>query len=340
MNISVRIKRTFVVAVGILIGCLCVNAQAQEKSITVMIWGTTWQSAFKELSEEFTKETGIKVDVVTQTSSGEGLVKLQAMRSKPTVDVWFTTMSVASRAAADNELFADLPADQMDNLKKTIPGSVGKKWAAVSTFPLVLLYRTDLIGEVPTKWEDLWKPIYRNKLAVPNMSMYSARMLLLSATLAGGNERNIDAGFKKLKELRPNIALFYSSDAQARQSVAQGEVAAVFAPPTHLKWLKEQGLPVKAASFGTAPLEFDVAMLPRSGKEAMGAAYINYVLRKDVNEKMVQKRNMGPVNAEAKTPEFLAGLMPEPGRGLTYDESVVNANISAWTDRFNREIAQ
>lgn len=313
---------------------------SQEKKITVMMWGTTWQSVFKDLSEGFAKETGIKVDVETQTSSGEGLVKLQAMRQKPTIDVWFTTLSVASRAANDKELFSELPLDKMNNVSKAIPGSVTKNWAAVATFPIVLLYRPDLIGQVPASWEDLWKPIYRNKLAVPNMSMYSARMLLLSGTLAGGNERNIDPAFEKLKSLRPNVAMFYASDAQARQALAQGEVAAIVAPPVHLRWLNEQGVNAKAANLRTAPLEFDVVMLPRTGKEEMGAAYINYVLRKDINEAMVGKRNMGPINTEAKVPEALQGIMPNTGDGLLFDENVVTQNIAAWTERFNREIAK
>lgn len=313
---------------------------SQEKKITVMMWGTTWQSVFNDLSEGFTKETGIKVDVETQTSSGEGLVKLQAMRQKPTIDVWFTTMSVASRAANDKELFSELPLDKMSNVSKAIPGSVNKNWASITAFPIVLLYRPDLIGEVPTSWDDLWKPAYRNKLAVPNMSMYSARMLLLSATLAGGNEHNIEPGFEKLKALRPNVAMFYASDAQARQALAQGEVAAIVAPPVHLRWLNDQGVNAKAANLRKAPLEFDVVMLPRTGKEEMGAAYINYILRKDVNEAMVAKRNMGPINTEAKVPEFLEGIMPKTGDGLLFDETVVNANLPAWTERFNREIAK
>ena len=336
-----KILKTTVVAIGILAAQSAQHsAFAQEKKIRIMIWGTTWQSVFKDLSESFTKETGIKVDVETQTSSGEGLVKLQAMRQKPTIDVWFTTQSVAARAAQDKELFAELPSDRMDNAGKVVPGSVTPYWAAIATFPMVLLYRTDLIGEVPTSWADLWKPAYRNKLAMPNIAMYSARMLLLTAKLNGGSEHNIEPGFEKLKALRPNITLFYSSDAQARQALAQGEVAAVFAPPMYLKVLADQGVPVKAAALRPSPLEFDVAMMPRGGKEEWAAAYINYIIRKDVNEIMVAKRNMGPVNVESKVPEYLSSIMPREQDGLVFDEAVVNANITAWTERFNREIAK
>jgi len=315
-------------------------ALAQDKQITIMIWGTTWQTVFKELSENFTKETGIKVAVETQTSAPEGLVKLQAMRARPTVDVWFTTLSLASRAAADNELFADLPVTRMDNISKLLPGSANPKWAPIAAFPMVLLYRADLIPQAPGSWEDLWKPEFRNKLAVPNMAMYQARMLLLSATLGGGNEKNIEPGFERMKALRPNVAMFYSSDAQVRQSLAQGEVAAAFMPPMQLRWLNDQGVNVKAAALRPAPLEFDVAMLTRSGKEELGAAYINYVIRKDVNEAMAAKRNIGPVNVDAKTGGSMGDLMPPPGQGLTYDENVVNASVPAWTERFNREIAK
>lgn len=332
--------RSAAVAAMALVVCVAAPAKAQDKQITIMIWGTVWQSSFKEISENFTKETGIKVAVETQTSAPEGLVKLQAMRAKPSVDVWFTTLSVASRAAVDNSLFAELPLAKMDSVSQVIPGSTTKNWAAIAAFPLVMLYRTDMIQQPLNSWEDLWKPVYKNKLAMPNMAMYQARMLLLSATLSGGNERNIDPGFEKLKALKPNVAMFYSSDAQARQALAQGEVAAVFAPPMQLRWLNEQGVPAKAAALRPAPLEFDVAMLVKTGKEDMGAAYVNYLLRKDVNEFMAQKRNIGPVNVGAKVPDSLADIMPPAGQGLLYDENFVNASVPVWTERFNREIAK
>src|SRR5712664_3781663 len=69
--------------------------QAQEKRLTLMMWGATWERIFKPLAEDFKKETGITLEVVNQTTGIEGLAKIQATRAKPEVDVWFTSEQVA-----------------------------------------------------------------------------------------------------------------------------------------------------------------------------------------------------------------------------------------------------
>ena len=75
-------------------------ASAQDKKITLLIWSSTWNGLIKPLAEQFTKDTGIAVDIEVEASSMEGLVKVQAMRGKPTADVWFTAQGVAQRAAS------------------------------------------------------------------------------------------------------------------------------------------------------------------------------------------------------------------------------------------------
>jgi len=45
--------------------------QAQEKRLTLMMWGATWERIFKPLAEDFKKETGITLEVVNQTTGIE-----------------------------------------------------------------------------------------------------------------------------------------------------------------------------------------------------------------------------------------------------------------------------
>ena len=72
----------------------------------------------------------------------------------------------------------------------------------------------------------------------------------------------------------------------------------------------------------------------------IAAAEKNDTTRQTLWACRVAKRNMGPINTEARVPAFLDGIMPKTGDGLLFDEGVVNANLPAWTERFNREIAK
>jgi putative spermidine/putrescine transport system substrate-binding protein len=312
---------------------------AQDKEITVLIWGVTWKSAIAEMSEKFTKETGIKVNYATQASSGEGLVKLQTMRDKPTVDVWFTTASVADRAAGDDRLLAPLPKASMPNLSMLPPGLVADKYAAVYSYPLSIIYRTDKVDAPITSWADLWEPRFARKLAVPAMDMFQGRTLMI-ASVAGGDAKNIDKGFEMLAKLKPNVAVFYGSDAQARQALAQGEVSVLVAPPSQAKRMTDAGIPVKVVSPKGTPMNADVMTIVGSGKEAMAAQYINFMLGKAANEAIAAGVNMAAVNRESKQPEALLAAIPKPDDALILDEAVINKNIAAWLQRFNRDIVR
>jgi spermidine/putrescine-binding protein len=313
---------------------------ADEKNITVLTWGTTWQTAIKPASELFEKATGIHVDVQTQASSGEGLVKLQAMREKPTVDVWFTTSSVADRAEQDEKLFDKLPASSMDNLKDVIPGAKSPYYLAAYYYPLSIIYRPDMVPQPITSWQDLWKPEFRNKLGVPNMSMFQGRMLLVAAVLNGGNEQEVTPGFEALKRLKPNVVMFYGSDAQARQALAQGEISVLIAPPSQAKRMTDQGIKVEVVSPKPTPMMYDVMMLVHSGKEALGAQFINFMVGKQAQTLISDKLNMGPVNRLAAPAESLKEALPKPGDEISFNEGILNKEIGPWTERFNREIAQ
>src|SRR5690625_3188604 len=122
---------------------------AQAEDLTILIWGVTWQSALQDVAQKFTDETGIKVNVDTQASSGEGLAKLQAMADNPSVDLWFTTASVAERSAEDSSLFVQLPKEVVTNLEYLPADMVQPRYAAVYSYPTSIAYRTDLVdGEI------------------------------------------------------------------------------------------------------------------------------------------------------------------------------------------------
>ncbi|MFX7731791.1 hypothetical protein ABTK10_19885, partial [Acinetobacter baumannii] len=69
--------------------------RAQDRRVTVMTFGSTWERVMKPLAPAFRQETGIEIVPVIQNSSVEGLARLQASRAKPGVDVWFTGEAVA-----------------------------------------------------------------------------------------------------------------------------------------------------------------------------------------------------------------------------------------------------
>lgn len=316
-------------------------ALAQDSNINILIWGTSWNLAFEEISANFTEETGIGVTLTTQTTSGESLAKIQAQRGNPPeVDVWFTTNAVAERAVKDDELFVDLPPEAMTNLEHLLPGSYAPRWAAAYAYPLGIVYRPDLVDAPITSWEDLWDPRFANKLGIPAPSSYQARVILVASLLAGGGEHDIEPGLEKLKELNPNVAFWYTSDAQARKALAEGEIAVLVAPPSGAKTVRDAGVEVAMISPAPAPMMYDVMTILKGGQEDLAAQFVNYVIGDEAQSIIAANVQNMPVNVNAAVPEELQSQYPTADAAVTFDEDLINANFDDWSNRFKLTVSQ
>ncbi|GHF68877.1 extracellular solute-binding protein [Seohaeicola zhoushanensis] len=320
---------------AVLLGCtLLAPGMALAEDVTVQVWGSTWKSLLEPLSQRFEAETGIKVEVVTQSSSGEGLVKLQAERANPTVDVWFTTNSVAAKASKDQELFTKIPAAEVPNTAGLLPGAFNEDWVAMYYYPMGIIYDVDAVPAEPTSWEDLWKPEYAGSIIAPSMSIYQGSLLLVANELNGGAIDNVDPGFEALEKLNPNVSLYYTSDSQARQSVAQGEGSILIGQSAHFRRLKDEGLNVKMIAPKPAPMYFDVMMMVNGDNQANAAKFINFVVSEQEQQILADAEYMTPVHAGVKVPASLADIMPAEGAGIVFDDQKIAEEIADWNARF------
>jgi putative spermidine/putrescine transport system substrate-binding protein len=254
------------------------------------------------------------------------------------VDVWFTTSSVAERAVKDGNLFVDLPAASMPNLANVEAGAKTKRWVGAYGYPLGIVYRPDLVKAPITKWEDLWGPAFVNQIGAPAPSSYQGRMLLIAALLNGGSIDNVDPGFAKLKAWGKNVAFWYTSDAQARKALAQGEISVLIAPPSGAKAVRDQGAQATMICPNPAPLLYDVMTLVKTKQQALGAKFIDFVLAADSQSAIALNMENSPVNRLASVSDRVKAQLPKPGDGVSFDEDVVNAHIDAWSDKFKQAV--
>lgn len=327
-------------ALATALAALAQPAAAQDKKLSIMLWGTTWQGVVQKAAEDYTKATGVKIEFASQTTSGEGLTKLQAMKQHPTVDVWFTTDSVAVRAVKDSDMFAPLPAAKMPNLADVPDNAKRERWVGFYGYPVGIVYRTDLVKTPITAWEDLWGPTFKGKLGVPAPSSYQGRVILIASLLGGGNIDNIEPGLQKLKALKDNVVFWYTSDAQARQALAQGEISVLIGPTQALRVPREAGVPVTMISPKPTPMMFDVMTLVKSGHEELAGDFINFLLSPEIQGRVSDVLLAAPTNSKAGMSDIIKAAQPKPGDGVTFDEDKVNQYFASWNDRFNAEVAK
>lgn len=310
-------------------------AAAQDKTLTVMMWGATWERIFKPLAADFKKETGITLEVVNQTTATEGLAKLQATRAKPQVDVWFTNESTALRAATDKQLFVPLDPAKIPNIKSLMKGASSDMFAALYYGAVGIVYRPDLVpGGKINSWNDLWKPEFKNKVSLPVPTIFPGKMIIVASLLNGGTQTDPDPGIAFLGKVKQNV-IFHNADAQARRALAQGELWAVVTTPSAVGALRDQNIPVAMASPKPTPLFFEGMMMVRSGKEDLAATFINKVLSPEWQRYVTETYNMGPTRSDVPPSAMFKDAAPKPGDAVIVDEEFMNLNIGKWTEKFN-----
>jgi len=338
METTFRSRRPLLAALAgaaVLASLLPLPAMAQDKTLTVMMWGATWERIFKPLAADFKKETGITLEVANQTTATEGLAKLQATRNKPQVDVWFTNESTALRAGTDKQLFVPLDPAKIPNIKTLMKGAGSDMFAGVYYGAVGIVYRPDLVpGGKITSWDDLWKPEFKNKVSLPVPTIFPGKMIIIASLLNGGTATNPDPGIEFLGKVKSNV-IFHNADAQARRALAQGELWAVVTTPSAVGALRDQKIPVAMVSPKPTPLFFEGMMMVRSGKEDLAATFINKVLSPEWQRYITESYNMGPTRQDVPASASFKEVVPKPGDAVIVDEEFMNLNLGKWTEKFN-----
>ncbi|MGE0719403.1 MAG: ABC transporter substrate-binding protein [Alphaproteobacteria bacterium] len=205
-------------------------AGASAQDLTVVSFGGSYQAGqSKALFQPAAAALGIKVKEETYTGIADLRLKVKA--GAVTWDVVTSGSGSAARAGAEG-ILEKLDYKVID-VSSFLPGMAQEYCVGGDVFSTVLAWNTKTYGDKgPQSWADFWdvkkfpgKRSYRNAVAgalepalmadgVPPAEVYKV------LSQPGGIERAV----KKIKELKPHIAVWWSSGAQHAQLMKDGEV--------------------------------------------------------------------------------------------------------------------
>lgn len=229
-------------------------AVAQSDELVVVLPGGTLEKVLRRSwVEPFEKKTHAKATVVTGLTM-ENLAKLRAQKGNPQIDVVIFDPPGAIPAANEGLL------EKLDPARIEIQkhGFFATDWLSNQ----VLAYNTKYVKEPPKSWADLWKPEYKGKVILPDISTsHGVFFVSIVSKMETGNDLyNTDAAYAKLKTLRPNVLTLWTSHDQVAQLLNSGE--AWLAP-----WTSDRALSQVAAK---APIGLTV---PREGRDLLHLAH-------------------------------------------------------------------
>jgi putative spermidine/putrescine transport system substrate-binding protein len=316
-------------------------ARAQPEPLVLMTWGGVWQKTFEQVAADYQAATGQPVRVIAQGGGDAGLARLVAQKARPEVDLWTTNMVNYGRILSAGVL-APLDVAAIPNAKD-VPESMRFSHGITAwVSQRGIFYRKDLVPFEPKSWQDLWDPRFKGKMAGPAGSFDPGYFPLMASVINGCNERNLDPGFAKLKELRGSFVAFYTNNVQSIRMVEAGEVSLVawgILPNViqHLGPGSKYALVIPDPAFVAETPITMVAGRPRM-KESQ--AFINYVLSPAVQAKLAAAFGSAPANVKADPPELLKDILPDSSKVYRVDYPYLSSIMNSIIDRYDREIMQ
>lgn len=155
----------FVFSIGFLSGC----SKKTDNNQAVTLYTSVDEPFAREVVAEFEKQTGLHVQLVTDTEAGKttGLVRrIEAERANPRADVFWSSELFNTIRLARAGLLAEYrpAAPDIPDRYKDPQG----RWTAFGTRARVLCYSTTRLkeDELPRQWRQIVDPKWAGKLAV------------------------------------------------------------------------------------------------------------------------------------------------------------------------------
>jgi putative spermidine/putrescine transport system substrate-binding protein len=319
-------------------------ARAEDKPTLVStIFGGVYEAAYrKNFVTPFCAANNADM-VLKYGTSGEWVANALINRTSPEIDVLFLAYPDSIRAVnaglgveltpVDVPHVVDLPPVWYDNYKKQAVGIDYASWG--------ISYRTDSGVAAPTSWLDLFKPEYKGRVILPNLTTSGGfQTLVVMARLHGGSETDIGPGFEAMKKLKSNVRKFYVSNSEAAQLMERGD-GVVGAMYDNVAWpLADGGKPVRwvVPKEGVLVGMVSLHVVPNGKHMPLAKKFVDYVISPGPQAAFCNQIIAGPVNRLAKLSEPALSRVPKLESVIAPDWFKIVQQMPDWIDRWNREI--
>jgi len=317
-----------------------------EELVVATFGGTFVENSKKCHSAPFERATGATVKYVLG-SSVQTAAKLRAAGARAELDVAYMDSQIVKQMKAEG-LLQPLEPAKIAHWGDLYEASRDKDayWVSMMFAGTIITYNTNLVKTPPTSWADLWKPEWKGKLAIPDISGTSGQQFLMAAArLNGGSIEAIDPGFEAIKKLKPNVQMMYTQPDQIIPLFERGDIALAVWYTDRTGAAAAKGVPVAAAypkegAIGIVPT---VAVPKASPKRDLAQKYIGALLSPEGQVCFAQSQFAGPSNRKVKLPADLAKLVPygDVVQQMYFpDTDFVAKKFPEWSERWGREIAR
>ncbi|MEU1179738.1 thiamine ABC transporter substrate-binding protein [Streptomyces sp. NPDC005820] len=321
------------------------SSSSDSKTVT-LVSHDSW-AASKSVLADFEKQSGYKVKVLTDGDAGQAVNKAILTKDNPQGDVFFGVDNTLLSRALDNGLFQSYEAKGLDQVGSAYQLDAGKHRVTPIDYGDICVnydkkYFADHKLALPTSYDDLIKPAYKNLLVTENASTSSPGLGFLLGTAAQYGDDGWAGYWKKLKANGVKVVdgweqaynEEFSGSAGGKKAGADRPLVVSYAssPPAEVIYgdPKPSTAPTGVAN-GTCFRQIEFAgLLSNARNSAGGKALIDFLISKEFQEDMPLNMFVYPVVEGASVPAEFTKYGPAAKDPETMDPAKIAENRDQW----------
>lgn len=340
------IRRLALLLCGLLLaaGCSADSAITDDVTLTLLAHDSFTPTA--GIFDEFTAETGIRVEVVRGGDAGTLVTKAVLSAGNPEADLlWGVDNTLLSRAI-DAQVFSPYVTTLRDDLDaEAVALAPNGEATPVDSGDVCINYDRSWFAErkltPPLTLQALATPSYRNLLVTPNPMSSSPGLAFLLATVAEFGDGWDDWWLA----MRDNGVLIVESWSDAyyghftAASDGQRPLAVSYAtsPPAEVLFAdpRPSEAPTAVAALTCFRQYEFVGILRGTRYETQARKLIDYLVSQRFQEDLPLTQFVWPVNRRAAVPQEFLDYSIRPENPLTIAPAVIAERRAEWLDRFS-----
>jgi len=335
--------------ISALLASACGNNQPvnDAENITLTLLAYDSFTPTPTIFDDFTSQTGIKVEIVLGGDTGELVTKAQLTAGNPEADVlWGVDNTLLSRAL-DSKIFAPYATKNLADLDESARSLVPNNEATpVDTGDVCINYDVNWFSErnlaPPLTLRALTSSNYANLLVVPSPVSSSPGLAFMLATIAEFGEDGWEEYWKSLKQNGALIVGDWTTAYYTEFSGSSGKgerpivVSYGSSPPAEMIFANPRPTtaPTAVAAL-TCFRQVEFAGILRGTKhEREAQLLIDYLTDIKFQEDLPLTLFVYPANNKAKLPEDFLKYSLRPESPLQLDPVFIAKNLLIWLDTF------
>ncbi len=281
------------------VSMLC-GSGAGAKELVFTSWGGAYQDGVDEAwLKPFSKETGI--DIIQDTNPVIARIKAMVETRKVEWDV-VTAGGATLMQGAREGLFEKITGDMVDQ-SNVLPEARNDYGIPSEIFSTVIGYSTKAFPKGgPKTFADFWDvKKFPGKRTLPSKPDTVLEAALMADGVAPeevyktlGTPAGMERALNKVKQIKPYVAMWWSTGAQPVQALASGEVVMALGWNGRFQAGMDDGQPI-AMSWDQSVAQVGYFMIVKGAPDkAEAVQFLNYIIRPEVQARFSQYVAYGP----------------------------------------------